>query len=511
VAVGLADAVFLIGAVDVDVALPTVPPGAAVDARLVPAQAQDTGGDQVFRLIVFGQLCPVLGNRNPSAKDRAEGCVRADFFCNVVQPKWRAQRVLDTRRWAARGRNRKVAYVLALNVPLHRLRGNADGQGVANVQQMGGEFPAALLELLKGVLHSEDDFANVSGFLKHQNFIDSMSYKVGIVGATGAVGQEIISLLRERNFPVAKLYPLASKRSAGKTITVGGESFTIGLAEPDAFAELDFAIFSAGGGVSRDLAPEAVKRGCCVIDNSSAFRMEADAPLVIPEINAHALAGHKGIIANPNCSTAIALMALYPLHKAFGLRRFFASTYQAVSGTGAEAITELENQTRAWANGEESQPSVYPHPIAFNVLPHVDAFLDSGYTKEEMKMLNEGRKIMSLPGLQVSCTCVRVPVFRAHSISIDAEFEQPVDVAKAREAIAAFPGSEVCDEPEKLRYPMPRDYSGKVKCGVGRIRKNSALDNGLALWVSGDQLWKGAALNAIQIAEALHERGGFKF
>lgn len=337
-----------------------------------------------------------------------------------------------------------------------------------------------------------------------------MAYKVGIVGVTGAVGQEILSLLASRNFPVAELRPLASKRSAGKTIDFGGKKWTICEATPEAFDGLDFAIFSAGGSVSKALAPEAAKRGCIVIDNSSAFRMDPNVPLVVPEINAHALENHKGIIANPNCSTAIALMGLYPLHKAFGLKRFFASTYQAVSGTGAAAMEELKNQVVAWASGKPLEHSVYPYQIAFNVLPHVDVFLDDGYTKEEMKMLNEGRKIMELPSLVCTCTCVRVPVFRAHSISIDAEFEKPVDIEAARKAIAEFSGAEVRDDPANKIYPMPLDYQNKVKCGVGRIRKNTAFENGLALWVCGDQLWKGAALNAIQIAEEMDRRNLLK-
>lgn len=329
------------------------------------------------------------------------------------------------------------------------------------------------------------------------------SYKVGIVGVTGAVGQELLSLLARRNFPVGELRPLASARSAGKTIAFGGGDWTVREAVPEAFDGLDFAIFSAGGGISLALAPEAVRRGCTVIDNSSAFRMDATVPLVVPEINAHALRTHRGIIANPNCSTAIALMGLHPLHREFGLKRFFAATYQAVSGTGAAAMHELETQVHQWADGQPLEKSVYPHPIAFNLIPHVDAFLDTGYTKEEMKMVNEGRKILELPALRATTTCVRVPVFRAHSIALNAEFERPVDRARARAAIAAFPGAELCDDPANKLYPMPLYYSGKEKCGVGRLRVDTALDNGLSLWVSGDQLWKGAALNAIQIAEAL--------
>jgi len=331
-----------------------------------------------------------------------------------------------------------------------------------------------------------------------------MSYKIGIVGVTGAVGQELIRLFYERGFPVGDIVPMASARSAGKTVSWKDKSWTIREATPEAFEGLDLAVFSAGGSVSEKLAPEAVKRGCLVIDNSSFFRMDPNVPLVVPQINAHAIKGHKGIIANPNCSTAITLMGLYPLHKAFGVKRFVASTYQAVSGTGAAAIIELENEVKAWVKGEDYAPTVYPHTIAFNLIPHVDKFLDTGYTKEEMKMLNEGRKIMGIPSLKVSTTCVRVPVFRAHSISVDAEFERPVDVEKAREAIRAFPGAELCDDPSHNVYPMPLDYSGKEKCGVGRLRKNDVFDNGLSFFVAGDQLWRGAALNAVEIAEAWH-------
>jgi aspartate-semialdehyde dehydrogenase len=332
-------------------------------------------------------------------------------------------------------------------------------------------------------------------------------YSIGIVGATGAVGQELIHLLFERGFPIGELRLLASARSKGKTISYKDHSWIVEEATPEAFEGMDIALFSAGAGITKALAPEAARRGCVVVDNSSAFRMDDEVPLVVPEINPDAAGLHKGIIANPNCSTIVALMALYPLHQIFGLKRFIASTYQAVSGTGAAAIIELENQVKSLVNGEEIVKEVYPHQIAFNVIPHVDVFLESGYTKEEMKMQNEGRKIMSLPDVRVSCTCVRVPVYRAHSVSIQAEFEKPVDVAEAKAAVDAFPGSELCDDVEHLKYPMPIDYSGKVNCGVGRIRKDTAFDNGLSLWVSGDQLWKGAALNAVQIAELLHDRG----
>ncbi len=335
-----------------------------------------------------------------------------------------------------------------------------------------------------------------------------MAYKIGILGATGAVGQELIRLLHERNFPIAELRLLASARSAGKTQTYQDKSWTIQEATVDSFDGLDVCIFSAGASQSKLFGEAAAKRGCIVIDNSSAFRMDEDVPLVVPEINPDAAFAHKGIIANPNCSTIITLMGLYPLHQAFGLKSIIASTYQAVSGSGAGGIVELEQQTRAWAEGGEMKQEVYPHQIAFNLLPHVDAFLEDGYTKEEMKMLNEGRKIMSLPQLKVTCTCVRVPVFRAHCISVSAEFERPASVAAAREAIRKFPGVELVDDPAHATYPMPLDYSEKIDCGVGRIREDHVFNNGLALWVTGDQVWKGAALNAIQIAELLHAKGG---
>ena len=336
-----------------------------------------------------------------------------------------------------------------------------------------------------------------------------MAYRIGILGATGAVGQELIQLLVDREFP-GEVVPLASARSAGKTLDVAGKTWTVQEAGPESFKGLDVAIFSAGASISRELAPMAVREGCLVIDNSSCFRMDADVPLVIPEINGDAALQHRGVIANPNCSTAIALMGLYPLHREFGLVRFFAATYQAVSGAGAAAMEELKDQLMAWANGRPMRVEKFPHQIAFNVIPHVDKFLEDGYTKEEMKMVNEGRKIMDHPRLRASTTCVRVPVLRAHSIAISAEFERPVDVRRAREVIANFDGAELVDDVASYAYPMPLQYSGREKCGVGRIRRDSALDNGLAFWVSGDQLWKGAALNAIQIAEYLHERNALR-
>lgn len=330
-------------------------------------------------------------------------------------------------------------------------------------------------------------------------------YKVGIVGATGAVGHELLELLIERNFPMESLTLLASARSAGKKISYKDKTFEIQEAKPESFDNLDIAIFSAGGSVSKALVPEAAKRGCIAIDNSSAFRMDPEVPLVVPEVNPEAIKNHKNIIANPNCTTAISLMALCPLHREFGLKRFFASTYQAVSGTGVAAMEELKNQVKAYSNDAEMPVEVYPYQIAFNVLPHVDVFLDDGYTKEEYKMLNETRKILGISDIRCSTTCVRVPVLRAHSVAINAEFEKPVSVERAREVIAAFSGAELNDDVANKKYPMPLDYQRKVKCGVGRIRKDLAFDNGLSFWVAGDQLWKGAALNAVQIAELLCE------
>ena len=326
---------------------------------------------------------------------------------------------------------------------------------------------------------------------------------VAIVGASGAVGVEMIRTLERRNFPVGSLRLLASKRSAGKSLNFRGETLTIEELTPSSFEGLDIALFSAGGGISKQWGPEAVKAGAVVVDNSSAFRLDASVPLVVPEINAQDALYHQGIIANPNCTTAITLMALYPLHQAFGVERVFASTYQAVSGTGAQAIVELENQVRQLSQGEDVSPEVYPHQIAFNVLPHVDSFLAEGYTREEMKLENEGRKIMHHPSFRASVTCVRVPVYRAHSIAISAEFQQPVDLQRAQDILSRAPGLDVVDDPQQNQYPLPLLASGKDHCQVGRLRVDCALDNGLCFWVAGDQLLKGAALNAVQIAELL--------
>ena len=326
---------------------------------------------------------------------------------------------------------------------------------------------------------------------------------VAVVGATGAVGIEMIKTLEKRQFPVGKLTLLASARSVGKKLKFNGQDVTVTELTKDSFAGIDIALFSAGGSISKEFAPIAAKAGCVVIDNSSAFRMDDTVPLVVPEINAADVKNHRGIIANPNCTTAITLIALYPLHQAFGVKRIFASSYQAVSGTGAKAIEELERQVGEVVAGKPVTKEVYPHQIAFNVLPHVDSFLPSGYTKEEMKMENEGRKIMHHPSFRASVTCVRVPVYRAHSIAVSAEFEKPVTVEAARAVLLKAPGLDVVDNPENQEYPLPLYVAEKYNCEVGRLRMDCALDNGLCFWVAGDQLLKGAALNAVQIAEVL--------
>lgn len=327
---------------------------------------------------------------------------------------------------------------------------------------------------------------------------------VAIVGATGAVGREMLVCLSERNFPLSKLTLLASARSAGQKLPFKGEEITIKELTPESFEGIDIALFSAGGGISQEFGPIAAAAGCVVIDNSSAFRMDPEVPLVVPEINPEAAANHpRNIIANPNCSTIITLMGLAPLHKAFGLKGIIASTYQAVSGSGAQGIAELESQIQALVSGSPIETNVYPHQIAHNVIPHVDVFQDTGYTKEEQKMLHEGRKILNLPDLKVTCTCVRVPVMRSHSISLTAIFEKDPSVEEARAAFQDCPGIKLVDDPESALYPVPIGTTGQDDCQVGRIRKDQVLPHSLALWVVGDQVKKGAALNAVQIAELL--------
>jgi aspartate-semialdehyde dehydrogenase len=313
----------------------------------------------------------------------------------------------------------------------------------------------------------------------------------------------MLRVLERRNFPVASLRLLASSRSAGKLLEFRGEGITVEPLTENSFERIDIALFSAGGGISKEFAPHAVKAGGVVIDNSSAFRMDPKVPLVVPEINAADALGHSGIIANPNCTTAITLMAVHPLHQAFGLRRIIASSYQAVSGTGSRAIEELRDQVAAIASGNPVVKEVYPHQIAFNVLPHVDSFLDDGYTREEMKMQFEGRRILHLPGFTASVTCVRVPVYRAHSVAVTAEFDHPVSLERAREVLIAAPGVQLTDDPSISLYPMPIEVSGEDDCRVGRLRLDCALPNALTFWVCGDQLLKGAALNAVQIAELI--------
>ena len=338
-------------------------------------------------------------------------------------------------------------------------------------------------------------------------------YHIAVVGATGAVGQELLRVLEQRNFPVASLRPISSARSAGKSVRFRDESLSVQQLNEHSFEKIDVAFFSAGGEISRKYVPIACQADAIVIDNSSVFRMDEHVPLVIPEINAEDARRHRGLIANPNCTTAITLMALFPLHRAFGVRRIFAASYQAVSGSGTRAMDELTEQTKSAqlataslsVGGQDRKlmAEVYPHPIAFNLLPHVDSFLETGYTKEEMKMQNEARKIMPLPQFCASVTCVRVPVYRAHSVAVSAEFERPVSVERAREVLAKAPGLELVDEPQNNRYPMPLSVTGKDNCQVGRVRLDCAFENGLSFWVSGDQLLKGAALNAVQIAELL--------
>ncbi|MGI8432379.1 MAG: aspartate-semialdehyde dehydrogenase, partial [Chthoniobacterales bacterium] len=304
-------------------------------------------------------------------------------------------------------------------------------------------------------------------------------YHVAIVGATGAVGIELLRVLERRGFPLADLRLLASPRSAGKKLAFRGGDLEVAALDEDSFRGIDLAFFSAGSGTAKKFAPIANQAGAVVIDNSSAFRMDDSVPLVIPEINPDDAHGSRGIIANPNCTTAVALMALYPLHRAFGLRRVFAASYQAVSGTGARAIEELKKQVEASVRGGSAPPEVYPHPIAFNVLPHVDSFLENGYTREEMKLQNEGRKMMHLPDFRASVTCVRVPVYRAHSVAMSAEFEREVSLEKAHEVLAKAPGLDLVDDPQANRYPTPLDAAGKDNCQAGRLRLDCALENGL--------------------------------
>jgi aspartate-semialdehyde dehydrogenase len=338
--------------------------------------------------------------------------------------------------------------------------------------------------------------------------MSSKSYNVAVAGATGAVGEVMMQILEQRKFPVKSLRLLASERSVGKRLKFKGQDLPVELLRKSAFKGIDIALFSAGASRSKEFAPAAWESGAVVVDNSSAFRMEPDIPLVVPEINPDAIGQYKkrGIIANPNCTTIVAIMPLKPLHDYGTLKRVVASSYQATSGAGAKAMAELIAQTKAFAKGEKMEVAAFKHQIAFNVIPHIDAFLENGYTKEEMKMTNEGRKIMGIPDLRVTCTTVRVPVLTAHSISINAQFAKKITREKARELIAKFPGCQVMDDPANNVYPMPLFCAGKDDCYVGRIREDDSAENCLNLWVCGDQLRKGAALNAIQIAEVLAKK-----
>jgi len=333
-------------------------------------------------------------------------------------------------------------------------------------------------------------------------------YNVAVVGATGAVGNEMVATLEQRKFPINKLTLLASARSLGKTLTYKGEEIPIDELKEDSFKGIDIGLFSPGGAVSTKFAPIAAASGCVVIDNTSAFRMEPDVPLVVPEVNEHAVAQYKkkGIIANPNCSTIQMVVVLKPLHDAAKIKRVVVSTYQAVSGTGKKAIYELEQQVLAIYNNKRVENKVYPWQIAFNILPHIDSFLESGYTKEEMKMVNETKKIMEDDSIKVTATTVRVPVFYGHSESVNIEFEKDLSPDNARKLLKKAPGVKVVDDPAKNKYPLAIHAAGKDDTFVGRIRRDESVPYGLNIWVVADNIRKGAALNAVQIAEVLAQK-----
>jgi aspartate-semialdehyde dehydrogenase len=328
---------------------------------------------------------------------------------------------------------------------------------------------------------------------------------VAVAGATGAVGREMLKILEERKFPAAEVIALASERSAGKKAPFAGGELTVRALDENSFNGVDLALFSAGGGTSEKFAPIAADSGCVVVDNSSAWRMDPECPLVVPEVNAHDLEWHKGIIANPNCSTIQMVVVLQPLHEAATIRRVVVSTYQAVSGSGQKAVEELSAQVRALFNMQTPEAEVYPHRIAFNCLPHIDAFLEDGYSREEHKMVNETRKIMGEESLRVTATTVRVPVFYGHCESVNLEFESRISPEEARLLLADAPGVQVVDHPDQKLYPMPIDAAGRDETFVGRIRADETVENGLNLWIVADNVRKGAALNTVQIAERLLE------
>jgi aspartate-semialdehyde dehydrogenase len=328
---------------------------------------------------------------------------------------------------------------------------------------------------------------------------------VAILGATGRVGQELIKILEERKFPVNEFRALASQRSKDARVSFNGREYVVQAADEESFKGIDIVLASAGAEISRQLTPLAVRQGACVIDNSNAFRMDAAVPLVVPEVNAQALQQHRGIVANPNCSTSQLVIVLKPLHDAAGLKRVIVSTYQSVSGAGKEAMDELERQTRALGQGKEYKPEVFPQQIAYNLIPHIDKFLDNGYTKEEMKVVQETQKILGLPDLPVTCTAVRVPVFISHSESVLIETEKLLSPQDARAILAKAAGVEVADDPKNGVYPTPLACAGQDPVYVGRIRRDTSSPNGLNLWVVADNLRIGAALNAVRIAEYLYE------
>jgi aspartate-semialdehyde dehydrogenase len=333
-------------------------------------------------------------------------------------------------------------------------------------------------------------------------------YHVAVVGATGAVGNEMVSILGERKFPVNQLKLLASTRSAGTEVEFRGKQVTVEVLNENSFAGMDIGLFSAGGSVSEKFAPVAGKAGCVVIDNTSAFRMDPQVPLVVPEVNPHAIAQYtqKNIIANPNCSTIQMVVALKPIHDAARIKRIVVSTYQSVSGTGKRAIRELEEQVLAICSNKEIPRQVYPHQIAFNCLPHIDVFFDNGYTKEELKMVNETKKILEDDSIRVTATTVRVPVFYCHSEAVNIETERKLTAQQVREILSKAPGVVVIDNPKKNEYPLAIDAAGKDETFVGRIREDESIPNGINLWVVSDNIRKGAALNAVQIAEILIQK-----
>ena len=332
-------------------------------------------------------------------------------------------------------------------------------------------------------------------------------YRIAVVGAMGAVGREMLKTLAQRRFPASEVIALDIASNAGKTVPFGNGELTVRETKLEEFKGVDAALFAVGDAVSRELAPQVAATGCVVIDNSSAWRMDPNVPLVVPECNPEDLRWNKGIIANPNCSTIIAMVPIKPLHDYAGVKRIIASTYQAVSGAGILGLSELSEQTQQVLDGQPIQPKVFQHQIAFNLIPHIDYFEDNGYTHEEMKMFREGRKILGVPDLMVNCTCVRVPVFRSHSESITIETERELTPEKARELLAGAPGVKLFDDPSKNEYPMPVDTSNGDLVWVGRIRKDISAPNSLTFWCAGDQVRKGAALNAVQIAETMDKMG----